>query len=99
MSVKELLNQYEKTVTFDAYILGQDNPALREHVSELRGAWEHRAILRILRVRPGFLSAVETDTASQNRASVARTTYMQHVQSTLRVVTCVSEVTGLCLRL
>jgi hypothetical protein len=32
MSVTELLNYYESTVAFDAYILEQDNPALREYV-------------------------------------------------------------------
>jgi hypothetical protein len=54
MSVDELLNRYEKSIAFDAYILEQDNPALREYVSELRGAWENRAILRILRVQAGI---------------------------------------------
>ena len=53
MSVNELLSYYESTVAFDAYILEQDNPALREYVSELRGAWEHRAILRVLRLQAG----------------------------------------------
>src|SRR5580704_9953201 len=54
MSVNELLSHYEKAAAFDAYILEQDNPALREYLSELRGAWEHRAILRILRVQAGI---------------------------------------------
>jgi hypothetical protein len=50
----ELLSYYESTVAFDAYILEQDNPALREYVSELLGALEHRAILRILRLQAGI---------------------------------------------
>jgi hypothetical protein len=54
MSVNDLIGNYEKCAAFDAYILDQDNPALREYVSELRGAWEHRAILRILRVQAGI---------------------------------------------
>lgn len=54
MSVNELLSYYASAAAFDAYILEQDNPALREYVSELRGAWEHRAILRILRVQAGI---------------------------------------------
>lgn len=51
MSVNELLSYYESTVAFDQYILEQDNPALRESVSELLSALEHRAILRILRLQ------------------------------------------------
>jgi hypothetical protein len=54
MSVAELLSHYESTVVLDAEILLQDNPALREYVSEFRGALEHRAILRILRLQAGI---------------------------------------------
>ncbi len=54
MPVNELLSYYESTVGFYTYILEQDNPALREYVSELRGALEHRAILRILRLEAGI---------------------------------------------
>jgi hypothetical protein len=54
MSVHELLSYYESTVVLDADILEQDNPALREYVSEVRGALEHRAILRILRLQAGM---------------------------------------------
>lgn len=54
MSANELLNCYESTVAFGANILEQDNPALREYVSELRGALEDRAILRILRLQAGI---------------------------------------------
>jgi hypothetical protein len=51
MSANELLSYYESTVTFDTEILEQDNPAIREYVTELRGALEHRAILRMLRLQ------------------------------------------------
>lgn len=55
MSVNELLlSYYESTVTFGTEILEQDNPAMREYVSELRGALEHRAILRMLRLQAGI---------------------------------------------
>lgn len=58
MSVDELLNSYESTVGFSANLLEPDSSALGEYVSELRGAWERRAILRILRVQEGIPSAV-----------------------------------------
>ena len=54
MSVNELLSYYESAAAFDAHILEQDNPALREYASELRGALEDRAILRILRLQTGI---------------------------------------------
>jgi hypothetical protein len=53
MSTQELLSYYESTIPYDSQILEQDNPALREYVSELRGALEHRAILRLLRLQAG----------------------------------------------
>lgn len=54
MSVTELLNYYESAVVMDSYILEQDNPALREYLSELRDALEHWAIMRILRLQAGI---------------------------------------------
>lgn len=54
MSPNELLSYYESAVTFDAYILEQDNPVLREYVCELRDALENRAVLRLLRFQAGI---------------------------------------------
>ena len=54
MAVNKLLSYYESTIAFDSKILEQQNPALREYVTELRGALENRAILRVLRVQAGI---------------------------------------------
>ena len=54
MSSNELLNYYESVIPLDSQILELDNPVLREYVSELRGALEDRAILRLLRFQAGI---------------------------------------------
>jgi hypothetical protein len=54
MSSNELLNYYESVIPLDSQILKLDNPVLREYVSELRGALEDRAILRLLRFQAGI---------------------------------------------
>lgn len=54
MSANELLKYYESVIPIDSQILALDNPVLREYVSELRGALEDRAILRMLRFEAGI---------------------------------------------
>ena len=53
MSANELLRYYESLVVFDDSVLKEENPVLRRYLSEVRGALEHRAILRYLRLQVG----------------------------------------------
>jgi len=52
MSTHEQLEYYESAVRSDN-VLGE-NPGLAEHLAELTVPWEHRAILRQLRLQEGI---------------------------------------------
>jgi hypothetical protein len=54
MSALAQIKYYEELVIFEAAIIEEENPRLAEYVCELRGAWEHRAVLRHLRIRQGI---------------------------------------------
>jgi len=53
MSTHEQLEYYESAVRSDNVLVGE-NPGPAEHVAELTGLWEHRAILRQLRLQEGI---------------------------------------------
>jgi hypothetical protein len=47
--MNKLLEYYEKRVREDSSLLAEENLRLTEYITELRDAWENRAVLRHLR--------------------------------------------------
>jgi hypothetical protein len=54
MAIYGQLQYFEELVRFDAQMLRADNSLLAECITELRGVWENRSVLRHLRLLAGI---------------------------------------------